>query len=500
MKRIGSYYWQDSKEKVVNDSDFQRKVIHATKWSTITEIAAKLVSPITNMILARILLPEAFGVVATITMIISFAEMFTDSGFQKYLVQHDFKDEDEKCRYANISFWTNLVLAIIIWSIIVVFRDQLASLVGNPGLGNVIVIACLQLPLTSFSSIQMALYRRAFDFETLFKVRIVAICMPFFITIPLALIGLNYWALIIGALAIQLFNAFALTAKSKWKPKFYFNIKELKEMLSFSVWSLIEAISIWLTSWVDVFIIGSVLTQHYLGIYKTSISMVNMLMAIITNSVTPILFSSLSRLQDDKAQFNYVYLKFERLASIFIFPLGIGIYLYSDLATRILLGSKWAEASDIIGIWALTSAFMIVFGHFSSEVYRSKGKPKLSFFAQILHLIALVPVCLISSTYGFWPLVYSRSLIRFHFVLVHLFIMKFSIGFPVFQIFKTVFPAFVSAIVMGVIGYFLKQVSRGITWDFISIAICIVSYFAVLFIFPKIRKEIFRTIGTIGIR
>ena len=69
---------------------------NATKWSTITEVIAKLISPITNMILARIISAEAFGVVATITMITSFADMFTDAGFQKYLVQHDFEDEDEK--------------------------------------------------------------------------------------------------------------------------------------------------------------------------------------------------------------------------------------------------------------------------------------------------------------------------------------------------------------------------------------------------------------------
>ena len=80
----------------MKENNLKNKVVNATKWSTITEIAAKLISPVTNMILARILAPEAFGVVATVTMIISFADMFTDSGFQKYLVQHEFKDENEK--------------------------------------------------------------------------------------------------------------------------------------------------------------------------------------------------------------------------------------------------------------------------------------------------------------------------------------------------------------------------------------------------------------------
>ena len=219
----------------MNEDNLNKKIIKATKWSSITEIAAKLVTPVTNMILARILLPEAFGVAATVTMITSFAEMFTDSGFQKYLVQHEFKNVDEKYKNANVAFWTNFCISIILWGFIVIFSEQLAVLVGNPGLGKVISIACIQLPITAFSSIQMALYRRNFDFKTLFIVRIVSIFIPFVVTIPLALIGLSYWSLIIGSLTSQLSNAFILTIKSDWKPKFYYSIEILKEMFSFSI-------------------------------------------------------------------------------------------------------------------------------------------------------------------------------------------------------------------------------------------------------------------------
>lgn len=475
----------------VKENNFKSKVFNATKWATFTEVSAKLVSPVTNMILARILAPQAFGVVATVTMIISFADMFTDSGFQKYLVQHEFKDEYEKYNNANVAFWTNFSLSILLWLIIIILRDQLATLVGNSGLGNVIAIACIQLPLTSFSSIQMALYRRAFDFKTLFMVRMVAVCIPFVITIPCAFLGLGYWALIIGSITIQLSNAIILTIRSKWKPKLNYNIEILKEMFSFSIWSLIEAISIWLTSWVDSFIIGNVLSQYYLGLYKTSTSMVNTLMVLITGSTTPVLFSTLSRLQRDENQFNNMFLKFQRLVSVLIFPLGVGVYLYRDLATQILLGSQWSEASGVIGIWALTSSIMIVFGHYCSEVYRAKGRPKLSFLSQVLHLIVLVPACIISSKHGFWPLVYTRSWIRLQGVLVHIVIMKFAIGFPVRKVLKNVFPTALGSMGMGVFGYFLQQLNEGIIWSLVSIFLCTLFYFGILALFSSVRKEVF---------
>ena len=72
------------------------KIVNATKWSALTEMLAKLVAPVSSMVLARLLTPEAFGVVATLNMVIAFAEIFTDAGFQRYLIQHEFADEEEK--------------------------------------------------------------------------------------------------------------------------------------------------------------------------------------------------------------------------------------------------------------------------------------------------------------------------------------------------------------------------------------------------------------------
>ena len=85
--------------------NLNKKILNATKWSTITEVMAKLVAPISSMVLARVLTPDAFGVVATLHMVIAFAEIFTDAGFQRYLIQHEFKDDDDKvgsCAYRGL--------------------------------------------------------------------------------------------------------------------------------------------------------------------------------------------------------------------------------------------------------------------------------------------------------------------------------------------------------------------------------------------------------------
>jgi O-antigen/teichoic acid export membrane protein len=469
----------------VDKKKLNNRVANAAKWSVITEIAAKLVTPISTMILARLLVPEAFGVVATVTMIVSFAEMFADAGFQKYLIQHEFTDDNHRVASTNVAFWTNLIVAIFIWIIIIIFRERLAILVGNPGLGIVIAIACVQLPITAFSSIQMALYRRDFDFKTLFLIRIIAICIPFVVTMPLAFLGWGYWSLIIGTISGALLNAIILTLKSKWKPQLFFSFSLLKEMFSFSVWTLMEALSIWLIAWVDAFIIGSALNSYYLGLYKTSQTTVNGIMGIVTAATTPVLFAALSRLQNDESTFNMMYFKIQKLVAYAIFPMGTGIYLYSDVVTQILLGSQWNEASAIIGIWGVTSAIVVVVSNFSSEVYRAKGRPRLSFISHLLHLVVLVPACIISLNYGFGVLVLVRALVRLEGVVVGLIIMKYAIKFPIKNILSNISKPLLFTLLMCVAALGLQQISSTFIWGLISIVLCATAYFGMMWLFAK---------------
>lgn len=274
-------------------STLNEKAADAAKWSLLTEVLVKLVTPITQLILARILTPEAFGVVATVTMVTSFADMFSDSGFQKYLVQHEFSDKHDLYRNANVAFWTNMGVSILLWGLIAVFRDPLAEMVGNGGLGLVLVVACASLPMTSFSSIQLALFRRELNFKSLLPIRTFVALIPLVVTLPLALMGFDYWSLIIGTIAGNLFNAVALTAKSEWKPKLYYSMQLFREMFAFSGWSLLEAVAIWLTSWAGTFVVGGLLNSYYLGLYKQPMTFVNSAFALVTNATTPVLFSSL---------------------------------------------------------------------------------------------------------------------------------------------------------------------------------------------------------------
>lgn len=458
-------------------SDIQEKSSNALKWSSLAEIIAKIVTPISNMILARLLTPEAFGIVATVTMVISFTDMFSDSGFQKYLVQHEFDSEEHLKLSANVAFSSNITFSIFLWGFLCVFNDQIASLVGNPGLGIVIIVAGSSLPVTSFSSIQASLFRRKFNFKVLFYSRIVATLIPLVITVPMALLGFSYWSVIIGTIVGHLSIAIILTALSSWKPRLSFRKKEFFEMFSFSMWSLFESLGTWLSSYIGTFIVSSILTQYYVGLYKTTMTTVNGLFAIITTATTSVLFTSLSRLQNNRKEYDVYFVDFIRIVSILIIPIGFGTLVYKDLVTEILLGSQWTEAIPFVGIYGLMSCLTLVLGQYSSEYFRGLGKPKANVLMTVLHLIALIPVLVICASDGFLTLAYARSFVKIEQILVFWGILWFGFEFNPLRILKCIVKPTICSIVMSVAGYVMLSFCKSPVLQFISGFVCVLVYF-----------------------
>lgn len=465
------------------------KTINATKWSAITEIIAKCISPITSMILARILAPEAFGVLTTVLMVIAFAEVFVDSGFQKYLIQHAFKDEEEH-RYMSVAFWANLLFGLFLWGIIAAFNAPIADLVGNSGKGHLLIITGVVIPIYSMIGIQNCKLKKELNFKKLFYVRIASAMVPLVITIPLALLGLDYWALIIGDIMGIVVNSVVLFAVKAFTPMFYFSWSELIEMLSYGVWTLLNGIATWLTSWIDAFLIGRYLTDYYLGLYKNSVNLVTSIFTIVTASITPVLFSSLSKLQDDNEMFKKVFLGIQKAVALLLIPMGVGLALYGSFATDILLGSKWKEASEIIGILSLATALRTVFVSLNGDVFRAKAFFKTPLFLDFLDLVINVPLCYMALQKDFWTFVYVRAALRVFLVFPEWYFLSKRCDISFASIFDNVWKLFLASGVMACIALGLQKIGNSVIWNVISICICALAYIGILCMFKQERIQI----------
>ena len=176
---------------------------------------------------------------------------------------------------------------------------------------------------------------------------------------------------------------------------------------------------------------------------------------------------------------------------MFIIPMGIGMFLYRDLLTDIMLGSQWGEVKEFIGIWGAVCSMAILWANYPSVVYVAKGRPKLSLVVQIIQISVLVPALYVSSGYGFRALYISRTLVCVLCIFVHFIVCKFFTNISPLEMFVNTVPFWISAVSMSVVAMALKTFSMGIVWQFFSIFISAIVYFSVLLMFPKIRCEIF---------
>lgn len=468
----------------LNDN-IEKKALEATKWSYTGEVCSKLVIPLINMILARILIPADFGMVAISSMIITFIEMFTDAGFQKYIIQHDFKSEEEMNMYASIAFWSNLILAMVGYVTVVLFAPYIALGFGNVEADLMIKIASMQIIVSALSSSQKAILQRKLNFFTLFKTRMIVLIVPVVISLPLAFMGMGYWSLIIGNLIGVITNTVVIWKYSEWKPEMIYDIHILKKMFKFSFWSMLESVSIWLSSWADSLIIGFLLTSELLGLYRNSINAANSIIFLVAAPIVPILFSMLSRYQDDIQMFNASYLKFKHIFAALLFPTCIGLFLYGDLAASILLGDNWKGAGKIISIWSLFYAVSGI-STLASEVYRAKGIPKISILVQGIQIILIIPVCMYYSQISFMAMVIARSAIRLIFVPINTYFIKKITGLRFSDSIKEIWPVMISTSCM-VIGNFIISIyaPQNIVVSIIKIVICICIYIATMLTIDK---------------
>lgn len=468
----------------------ENKISNAGKWSFLSVLVSKIVAPLTQLILAHILTPEIFGVIATITMITSFADLFTDAGFQKYIIHANFKNALERDETINVAFWSNLAISILFWILIHIFRNSLSTAVGNSGLGNALSIAALSIPLTSFSSIQISIYNREMKFKELFYMKLGSLIIPIIITIPGALLLKNYWSMILGNLAMNLYYAVLFTVKSSWRPRFYYSFNRLKKMFSFCGYAMIEQLLGWANVNVGILLVGIYFSEYYLGLYKTGMSTVNQIIDMFTSTIAPVAMSLLSRLQNDNKAFINTYYSMQKIVGIVIIPIGIGIYVFQDFFTQLFLGSQWIEVAPFIGLWALVRSLNLLYGKFSVNVFSAKGVPIWGVISQLFSLFILVPVILLCAPLGFKPLYIVRSFIMILTILIQSFLLWKITNISSIKITQKVIPCYFSALIMSFFGYFSQYYNDSFFGNIASIIICIIIYFSILSIFPNYRREL----------
>ena len=177
--------------------------------------------------------------------------------------------------------------------------------------------------------------------------------------------------------------------------------------------------------------------------------------------------------------------------ALFVVPLGVGIYVFRRFATDLLMGPNWMESSDLLGLWGLSSSLVIILSHYASEVFRAKGKPKLSFANQCLYLCILIPAMLFSAQMGFTTFSVTVCAVRVLGIGIGFIFLGF-VPFPVGKMLSNILSTVFCSLVMGIFGTLFLEFNSTSLFCVLWILLCIAIYAALSLIFPKTRKILVR--------
>lgn len=454
------------------------------------EICSKITSPLTSMILARLIAPEEFGVIAIINMFISSLDILTDGGFGKYIIQRNFKDERQMDEVLNVAFWTNFFLSLLISIVIILNSSRLADFFSNSHLDLAFKVMTISVLSTSFSSIQLNILRRHLEYKKLFQIRMIVAFLPLIVTVSLAFYLKNFWALLIGQTVVAVTYAILLFINSVWKPKLYYSFSVLKEMFSFSFWSLMEASAHWAIFWIDTAIISLYYSGYYIGIYKNSQMILISIFSIVSATMSPVLMSTLSRIADQTEYFK-VYQKIFSLISYIVIPMGLGLIFFPQIVTNILLGNQWEEAYIVFQYGGFMMMNSILFYSFPAEVFKSKGQPIELFKVQFLYLLCLIPGMFYFSKIGFNSVVYFRSLSILLLVGISLYFLNKLYGWSIKEIILSAVTGLKSSLLLIIVGTLFWILNVQVQGTLASISyVALIGLLHSLFVFVFFKKDI----------
>ena len=461
----------------LNVAEIKTKSKRSLKWSLLAEIFAKISTPLATMVLARLLAPEIFGITTAVTLVVSFCEAVAETGFSKFIIQQEFENDDQYKKYLSVGAISSIAVSIILFLLIFIFRFQISSFVGNSGYENILIVSCAQIPFTAINSILISNLKRDFKFNSIFAIRVLYCVVPFVITIPLAFIGLNEWALVIGTIAGQLIQTPLLLIFSRKEIKVHFSFRILKDMFSKSFIMIIESIIIWACSWTATFVATQFFDSATVGVVKVGNSTITSIFSIFNTGFVAVLFSSLSRLQNNDEEFQRSFLSLQSIAFVLMVPLSIGCFFFSDTVTDIFLGDKWEAAKKVIAVLGLTKFLHTCFNNFVSEVFRSKGH----FYSSIIYQLVILGLDLaLKFTIGkisFDLFIWSTAITNVLVSIMAVLILKIRYKFSILKQIKFMLPAFVCSLTMLPILLIHYFGNFNMIESLIQISISVVVYF-----------------------
>jgi teichuronic acid exporter len=432
-------------------SNLKRKAVNGFFWSSLESVFSQGQGMIFGIFLARLLSPKEFGLLGMITIFITIAQVFVDSGLSQALIS---KKECSKLDYSTI-FWANIVLGLLAYVAIWFAAPFIADFYQKPELIQLVRIAALAILIGSVTLIQQTILIKEIDFKTLTKTSTVGTFVAGVVSIVLAFMGFGVWSLVWRTLINQAVRSFMMWQHSHWFPEWLFSKKTFKELFAFS--SNILLISIVASVYKSFYnlIIGKNYSDVILGYYTNADQYSTMPSSTITGITSRVSYPVLAEIQNDDAKLKTSISKLIKTVMFLSFVIMFGLAAVAHSLFYVLFGAKWLPSVPVFQALCLAYAItpMHVINH---NILKVKGRSDLFLRTEIIKYIVFTPILFLGVIYGLNVLVGGIVVFYWMGFFINAMYAKKMIGYSTVSQFKDFFPVLVlfaiPAILVWVLG------------------------------------------------
>lgn len=357
-------------------------------WAAIGKFGVEILSFIGNVLIARILMPDDYGLVAMLSIFISLATTLSDSGFNDYLIR---KQNCDKIDIGTIATY-NMVIALILYTVMFVSSPHLAHFFHRNELETITKVLAIGFVLKAFTLSGFVQLNKSLQFKKISLINISCSILSIIGTYIIALCGMGYWALVLQPLIIAISNILLLLVFAQWKPYFCFNWNRFKNMFSFSSNLLISYLITTIANNIYGFIIGKFYTATQLGYYNQAHKMQSIPTQGINNVILTTSYPLIAQ-ETDPVKRYYMYVSlFKKFNAIIIF-FTFALISISDSVFCVIFGEKWMPSSNLFQIFmiiAITYPIMTINSNIAKISGRADIYRNLSFIRSGCQLIALL--------------------------------------------------------------------------------------------------------------
>lgn len=470
----------------MNES-LKNKAARSVMWSAVERFSYQSVQFLLTIIIARLVSPTDYGLIAMLGIFLAIAQTFIDSGFSNALIQKQDRTETD---YSTV-FYFNIVVGVVVYILLYLCSPFIASFYNEPKLDLVTKVVGLNLIISSFSVVQRAKLTIALNFKLQAVASLIAVFISGLVGVYMAYVGYGVWAIAFQALLNNFLNTLLLWMLTKWIPRICFSWEAFKVLFKFGSKLLLAGLLN--TVYLNLYslVIGKRFSATSLGYYNRTSTIVQFPSNNLSNIINRAMYPILCETQENNEKLLYVYKNSIKIISFCIFPLMTILFCLAKPLIYIVLGEKWLPCIPLLQILCIAyigSPLML----FMSQIITIQGKSEYALKGEIYKKSTAIILLLTTMPFGLEIMCIGLIIYSFFdFIIMYSFLKKILLGITLMDHIKLLAPITIICIFSGVMTYIITNfISHPIYEIFIGV-LFIVSCVIIGSIFMKMNELVF---------